>query len=122
MRELSAMKVEMGNGTTNDPDISVSQPTNKLVYRYGVNRNSHIILAVNIANLSSVNGQALYDVQFALPEGVLPSQVEVLGENRTIPVTNGIFTDNFNRFAVHSYRFITGASTPPETSKVLIIK
>ena len=116
MRELSSMKVEMGNGITNDPKITVSQPASNLVYRYGVNGNRHVILAVNIANRTSISGQALSNVQFTLPSGVRPSQVEVLNEGRTLPVTNGVFTDNFNRFGVHAYSFVTGTSytlSPP---------
>ncbi|MCU1424756.1 MAG: hypothetical protein JWM51_1047 [Microbacteriaceae bacterium] len=41
---------------------------------------------------------------FTLPAGVTGSEVTVVGENRTIPVTNGTFTDDFaEEFSHHVY-------------------
>lgn len=116
IKQITDIKTEVVNGSTNDPRITASQPATSLTYRYGTNGSSNVILAVNIANRTSTNGQALSNVQFTLPAGVRPSQVEVLGEGRTIPVTNGVFTDNFDRFAVHVYKFsatATNAPSPP---------
>jgi hypothetical protein len=99
----------MDNGITNYPRVSVNKnliAQDKLIFRYGAHGNVGIILAVNIANRTSLGGQELSNVQFALPDGVRLSQVEVLTEARTLPVTNGVFTDNFNRFEVHAYRFV----------------
>ena len=114
--QINEIGAEMENGTTNGPQISVSQGTDKVVYRYGADGNRHIILVVNIAgyNLSN-SGENLTGVQFTLQSGVQTSQIEVLNENRTLPVTNGVFTDNFTQFEVHAYRFITGTNTPPTT-------
>ncbi|WOH17969.1 hypothetical protein IRJ34_16690 [Paenarthrobacter sp. GOM3] len=42
---------------------------------------------------------------FTLPAGITGSQVEVVGENRTIPVQNGKFTDSFaNEYTHHVYK------------------
>ena len=38
---------------------------------------------------------------FTLPSGVNGGTVEVVGENRTLPVTNGTFTDSFATEATH---------------------
>lgn len=116
------MKAEMGNGITNDPGIAVSQPASNLAYRYGVNGNRHVILAVNIANRSTVSGQVLSNVQFTLPAGIRPSQVEVLNEGRILPVTDGVFTDNFSKYAVHAYSFIseiTHTLNPPTGLRIV---
>jgi hypothetical protein len=42
---------------------------------------------------------------FTLPAGVSGTTVEVVGENRTLPVTGKSFTDSFaNEFSYHVYR------------------
>jgi len=41
---------------------------------------------------------------FTLPHAQGIKSVEVIGENRTIPVKNGIFKDNFEAWDVHLYR------------------
>ncbi len=42
---------------------------------------------------------------FALPSGIRGASVEVIGENRTIPVTDGKFTDTFAaEYTTHIYR------------------
>ena len=96
----------MQNGVTNTPIIAASEPQNKMVYRYGVKGNSHVILAINVAKGSSQLGATLFDVRFTLPMGIHTSSVEVLNENRIITVFNGGFTDNFKKFEVHAYRFV----------------
>lgn len=125
MRYLRDIRMEMGNGITSDPNITVSQnlvSQDKLIFRHGVNGISHVILAINIANRGSINGATLSNVQFTMPQGVRPTEVEVIGENRTLPVTNGVFTDTFNRFEVHAYRFMDGsdatAPAPPTGLRV----
>ena len=111
--EAQSIGKEMSNGVTNNPDLGVSiTDRDKLVYRYGKDGDSYAILAVNIANRNSASGQNLSNVQFTLPAGIRPSQVEVIGENRIIPVNNGVFTDNFTRFEVHIYRFTNSSSVP----------
>ena len=113
--QITSIKKELENGTTNS-GITVSQPSSSLPYRYGASGNSHAILAVNIANRGSTSGQTLSNVQFTLPSGVRPSKVTVVGETRTIPVnSSGVFTDTFNKFAVHIYQFTTSGSTPTPT-------
>ncbi len=111
IRMIHDMRSEMANGIVNDPAIAVSQPTSNLAYNHGASGDRHVILAVNIANRSSRAGATLSNVQFTLPAGLRPSQVEVLDEGRTIPVTNGVFTDTFSPFQVHAYVFTASAST-----------
>jgi hypothetical protein len=109
IRQMRAIGPQMvrGRGVTDDPRISVNQTTSKLRYRYGVVGSTHVLLAVNVSrwDASDSNGETLSNVQFTLPPEVLVSQVEVLDENRTLPVTDRTFTDSFSRFQVHVYRF-----------------
>jgi hypothetical protein len=42
---------------------------------------------------------------FSLRGGVpANASAEVLGENRTVPVTNGVFRDNFSAYGAHLYK------------------
>lgn len=44
---------------------------------------------------------------FTLPSGISGTSVEVVGEGRTLPVTNGTFTDSFaNEYTHHVYRVV----------------
>lgn len=109
-RLIRDIRPQMDMGTINDPAVKVSQnlvAQNKFLFRYGLVDNIGAILAVNVASRDRAKGETLSNVQFTLPAGVRPSQVEVLGENRSLPVTNGVFTDDFKGFEVHSYRFFT---------------
>lgn len=104
---------EMNNGVTNDSRIQVSETDrNKLVYRFGTNGSRNIILAVNIANRTSSSGAVLSNVRFLLPTGINISTVTVIDEGRTLPVTNGSFTDTFQKFEVHIYEFNSSTPTP----------
>jgi hypothetical protein len=50
-------------------------------------------------------GHTMGNKTFTLPEGVNGTSVTVVGENRTIPVTNRTFTDNFaNEYTHHVYQ------------------
>lgn len=109
--QIHAISGAMKNGVTNDARIKVSHSTGDLVFRYGAAGDAKAILAVNIANRSG-GGATLSDVRFTLPANQAASHVEVLGESRTIPVTNGAFSDTFNRFEVHIYRLLTRSTTP----------
>jgi hypothetical protein len=109
IKQVQAIGTEMINGVTNDPIISVSQPTSNLVYRYGVNGNRGVILAVNIS------GGTLSNTQFNLPSNIQTSQVEVLDENRSIQIVNDAFTDNFPPLGVHVYAFQADGSLPTPT-------
>jgi hypothetical protein len=117
INQIQSIGLEMNNGKTNDSQIGVSiTDRNQLVYRYGTSAANQVILAVNIANRTSPNGRSLSNVQFSLPAGIRPSQVEVVGENRTIPVNaNGVFTDTFNPYTVHIYKFSSSAPVPTTT-------
>jgi len=106
MGQIKSIGAEMDAGTTFDPRITVNQPISSLAYRYGVSGSSNVILAVNIANRNKVSGARLVNVQFSLPSEVHTTQIEVLHENRAIPVVNGKFTDDFAPFAVHMYKFV----------------
>lgn len=108
---------QMDIGVKNDPTVTMSQnliAQDRLIFRYGLVGKIGAILAVNVANRDSANGETLSNVQFTLPVGVRPSQVEVLGENRTLPVTKGVFTDNFKPFEVHAYRFAITPKPAPQ--------
>jgi len=94
----------MSNGVTNSGVTVSGVTTNQLVYRYGADGKKNVILAVNIANRTG-SGTTLSNVSFTLPSSVSVTQVTVLGENRTIPVVNGSFTDTFKPFEVHIYSF-----------------
>jgi hypothetical protein len=41
---------------------------------------------------------------FTLRDFPATASAEVLGEGRTIPVTNGVFADDFNSYGVHLYK------------------
>lgn len=104
--QVQAIGAEMNNGVTKDPQISVSESQDRLAYRYGVNGNRHVLLAVNIANRDVCDsGAQLNNVQFTPPAGVRPTQVEVLDERRPLLVSNGTFANDFSRFEVHVYAF-----------------
>jgi hypothetical protein len=110
--EMQSVGAEMNNGETFSPDIQVSESAERLAYRYGVNGESHAIVAVNIADRAA--GGSPITAQFSLPAGVDVDSVEVLHENRSIQVSNGSFTDDFVPFGVHIYRFsATGTSPAP---------
>ncbi len=109
--QLQSVSPQMENGETNDPTIGVNQSVDKLAYRYGAEGNNHIIVAVNIANRMS-GGSYLDGVQFTLPIEANAQAVEVLHENRTIPVIGGRFTDSFAPFEVHIYKFVSSTQPP----------
>ena len=51
---------------------------------------------------------------FILPPGVTGTTGEVVGENRTIPVVNGQFTDNFpNEYTHHVYKIALDPNATP---------
>lgn len=106
--QVQTVGVEMNKGITNDPKIGVNETSrDRLVYRYGVNGNNHAILAVNIANRHTNNGigETLTNIKFTLPSSLTSNNINVVGENRTIPVINGTFMDTFTKYAVHIYKF-----------------
>lgn len=123
--ELQNIGPAMVNGTTNV--LTVSVPDDQLVHRYGSAPDAHVILAVNInghSNAQNVNpdtvGQALQRVAFQLPYTARPSEIEVVGEGRTLPVTShNTFVDDFDRYQAHIYRWpwgIVPTATPTPTS------
>jgi hypothetical protein len=122
--EISQINIQMDNSqTTNTGLTSVSVAGSKLIYRYGTANNAGAIVAVNISrwDQSDNNGEVLNNVSFTLPSGARPNQIEVVGESRTIPVTNGVFSDNFNRFGVHIYKFATAAVTVPVSTPTPVV-
>jgi hypothetical protein len=115
--ELNGVAEEMTKGQTFSPAIRVNKSQNELAYRYGVHGSNHVIAAVNIKGRggSIGGGQPLSGVTFTLPKGVKAAKVDVLYENRSLPVTNGQFTDNFTKYQVHLYQF-THAEPGPGTT------
>ncbi|MCX7997212.1 MAG: hypothetical protein N2691_05695 [Patescibacteria group bacterium] len=121
IREVRAIGDQMYAGVTNGGGVSASVPQSSLVYRYGVRNGKGVLLAVNIADYQvSNNGQRLPSVTFTLPAGTVASKVNVLNENRSIPVTNGSFTDAFDPFAVHIYEISAAPDTPFGTATATI--
>lgn len=58
--------------------------------------------------------QATGTKNFILPSGVTGTTVEVVGENRTIPVVSGQFTDNFpNEYTHHVYKIALDPNATP---------
>lgn len=95
----------------NDPRVSTSATSSQLAYRYGFTENKHVILAANISNRNSSSGSTLSNVRFSFP-GVATGTVTVLGEGRTLPITNGSFYDDFQPFRVHAYSVANPGSSP----------
>ncbi len=116
-RMIRDIRPQMDMGIRNDPLVGVSQNLinrDKLLFRYGMVGNVGAILAVNVGNRDKAKGETLSKVQFTLPGGVRPSQIEVLGENRTLSVLNGVFTDSFEPFETHVYRFTSNPQARPQ--------
>ncbi len=102
--ELQSIGDQMNVGRTNDPKIIINQPSYDITYRYGYYKGIHVILAVNHSNYKK-GGCYKNNVMFALPQNINVTSVEVINENRKIPVINNTFTDNFEPFEVHIYKF-----------------
>lgn len=98
--EISAISAEMGNGETNSAQIVVSESSDRLLYRYGVNGDRHVILTVNVVR-DTAAGAALAGVELILPFDV--AEVEVLFEDRAIQVVNRVIVDDSEPFEVHIY-------------------
>ncbi|HJZ86561.1 MAG TPA: hypothetical protein VKN99_15375 [Polyangia bacterium] len=80
----------IGNGVT----TSASQPVDTLLKRQG---GATYLFAVEMRSGATT-------ATFTL-RGLAPSaSAEVLGENRSIPVANGVFSDDFQSYAVHLYK------------------
>jgi len=100
--EIQTTSTRLDRGI-NDPRVSVSVTPAQLVFRYGKSNLRRAILAVNIADHTKNNsGTALPGVRFTL-EGLGSRSVSVVGENRTLPISNSSFTDDFAPFEVHAY-------------------
>jgi len=104
-------QMRIGVGVTGDSQITVSQPSTKIVYRHGVNGSEHVILAVNISGYATTNsGETLSNIRVTLPAAASPARVDVLNENRSITLSGNYFTDNFRPFEVHVYRYALGTA------------
>ncbi len=107
--QIVAVRKQMENGTTNDPAIGVNQSPDSLVFRHGVEGSSHAIAAVNIAKHAAdntYNGGEQFDAEFDISSvAANATQVDVVGEGRTISVSGGVFGDHFQKFDVHVYSF-----------------
>lgn len=91
----------LGFATANSSNSEV--PIDIMVKSYGA---EHYIFSVAMrgGNATGI---------FTVASGTM---VEVLGENRTIPIINGQFSDDFSAYGVHLYK-ITGSSS--ETAEIL---
>jgi len=118
--ELGSIGMQMQYGASDG--LVVGAPASDLAYRYGVFAKTHTILAVNINGHGNANnvdpasvGNALAGVRFQLPDGARPERVTVVGEDRTLPVSDGVFVDDFARYQVHIYTWDETISTPTPT-------
>jgi hypothetical protein len=79
----------LAKATSSDPDVTVTTMTR-------VHEGKTYVFAVNMRNKSTT-------ATFALPEQAA-GQVEVIDENRTLPLKSGQFPDEFKPYEVHLYR------------------
>jgi len=118
-KEVRLISAQMNAGATN-VGLVVNRPTSQLAYRYGADGDNYAILAVNIDGHDNADhidpdmvGLPLRGVTFQLPVGVRPTTVSVVGEGRSLPISNGVFTDDFARYQVHIYIFNWGDTPTP---------
>lgn len=110
----------LDHGTKYPSSIGVDRMEGELLYRHGAVDETHYLLAINIVGhdrggfSNSLDpddvGKPLNDVAFDLSQGAVPDQIEVVGENRTLSVSDGTFQDDFGRYEAHVYRYTTGGS------------
>ena len=81
------------------PDLvsSVSNSNVEYLVKAGTNPNETVILSSNFSDQPI--GSVIFKVSSSSPQ----STVTVYGENRTLPISGGSFTDNFNGYDVHVY-------------------
>jgi hypothetical protein len=97
--------------TVNSTITSYAPIINTQSYQYGFNTTTNTML-------KTYNGSAYIfaDIglnqtpgtkNFVLPPGISGKTVEVMGESRTLPVTNGAFADSFAaEYSHHIYKII----------------
>lgn len=84
--------------STEKADLIISTPPwpiQSLAKKVG---NVHLLMTVN------ANPTQITDAKFIINSTI--TSVEVVGENRTIPVVNGEFLDTFIPYQVHNYRLV----------------
>ena len=75
-------------------------PVTLLVKRYG---SSTYVFAMGDGNASNINGLAV-TAQITIP-GAASGTVQVLSDGRSLTMTGGSFSDHFNAYEVHVYKF-----------------
>jgi hypothetical protein len=70
--------------------------TNEVDFMVKQRNGATYLFAVGMRDLTTTKG-----FQF---QNLSSTEMEVIGENRTVPVTNGWFTDTFNGYEAHLYR------------------
>jgi hypothetical protein len=106
---------EVRNGVTYYR-YSFNNGTDTMLKTY--NGHAYILAGLGIrctaADCSTGSGDSIGTKTFTLPAGVTGTSVEVVGENRTIPVVNGQFTDSFpQEYTHHVYKIaLAGSGTP----------
>jgi hypothetical protein len=75
-------------------------PVTLLVKRYGTYT---YVFAMGDGNSSNIYGQAV-TAQITIP-GAPTGTVQVLSDGRTLPMTSGSFSDHFNAYELHIYKF-----------------
>lgn len=110
--QTQGIGAEMNDGTTYDPQIKVSEPQDKLIYRFGIHNHRGIVLAVNTSGRRDSASQPL-TVTYTLPSSVTTDTIRVLYEDRTLPVEHLQFTDTMDEFDVRIYSFTVSSLQPP---------
>ncbi|MBR2439959.1 MAG: hypothetical protein IKB25_07200 [Lentisphaeria bacterium] len=105
MQEISAMSEILlaEHGEVSSPDAGTE--THFCMRKY---KNDLYLIACN----SSLSARKL---RFNSPALKNINKLYVMGENRTVPVVNGVITDQFDRYGVHVY---TTAKNPPYTESI----
>ena len=100
IKEVSSLKSVIPKGKFNDPSVKCSQ-NGSIDYSYCVDGKLYYLIAVN----ASSHRQS--KVKFTLPFGlkVDNDNIEVLNESSKISVSSQAFTDDFEKFEVHIYKF-----------------
>jgi hypothetical protein len=72
-------------------------PVDAMLKRFG---GATYVFAVEMRSGSTT---AAFTLRGGLPAS---GSAEVLGEGRTVPITNGVFRDNFSAYGVHLYKIV----------------
>lgn len=96
-QEIMALEPVLISPPRPDLVLSVSNSTVEYLAKAGTNNAETVIFSSNFSD------QPIGTVTFNVSSSSPQSTVSVYGENRTLPISGGSFTDNFNGYDVHVY-------------------